>query len=197
MLQVAAGRSCCAVLIIAAAVFVGGAAPQARAEGAGPLTALVDALAQRLLIAEPVAAYKWSAHAVIEDPVRVEQELATLREDAVSAHVDPDYVVRVFSDQVDATEAIEYRRFADWKLDPAAVPPAPADLSASRAAIDALNTKILSHISLNWNLLNSPACAGLLHHARSDVISRRDLDNLYQRALTAATTSYCQARPPA
>ncbi|KQH78159.1 chorismate mutase [Mycobacterium gordonae] len=186
-----------AALVVVALVLAGGPAPQSRAEGSGPLTALVDALAERLAIAEPVAAYKWGAHAAIEDPVRVQQELVTLREDAASAQVDPDYVARVFSDQIAATEAIEYSRFADWKLAPAAVPPAPADLAASRAAIDALNTKILSHISLNWGLLNSPACPGLLRNARSEVTRLRGLDNLYQRALTAATAAYCQAQPPA
>lgn len=173
------------------------APPLVRAEGAGPLTALVDALAERLAIAEPVAAYKWRAHTAIEDPARVDQELSTLREDAASADLDPDYVARVFGDQIAATEAVEYRRFSDWKLDPAAVPPAPADLSASRAAIDALNTKILSHISLNWSLLGSSTCAGLLQQARADVTRRRNLDDLYRRALTAATVSYCRARPPA
>lgn len=183
-------RVCIAVLIATAAL----AAPQARAEGSGPLTALVDAVAERLAVAEPVAAYKWSAHAAVEDPARVEQELARLREDAVAAQIDPDYVARVFRDQVDATEAIEYRRFADWKLDPGAAPPPPADLAASRAAIDVSNTKILSHIALNVSLLGSPECAGLLQQARSQVTRQRGLDNLYQRALTAATTSFCRAQ---
>ncbi len=173
------------------------AAPQAQAEGAGPLTALVDAAAERLAVAEPVAAYKWSAHAAIEDPVRVEQELSTLRADAAAADIDPNYVTQVFSDQVDATEAIEFRRFSDWKLDPASAPPSPTSLSASRAAIDALNTKILSQITLNWGLLNSPACPDQLRTARSEVTRLRGLDNLYQRALTTATTSYCRTRPPA
>lgn len=190
------GRACCTVLIALASVVVGGA-PQSRADGAGPLGALVDALAERLAIAEPVAAYKWHSHGAIEDPVRVEQELATLRADAEATGIDPDYVARVFADQITATEAIEYRRFADWKLDSAAVPPAPADLAASRAAIDALNTKILSHISLNWGLLNSPGCARSLRTARADTIRLRALDDLYSRALTAATTAYCQARQPA
>lgn len=193
MPQVPGRRACFAVLVSMIAVIPG----WARAEGAGPLTPLVDSLAERLAIAEPVAAYKWSAHAAIEDPARVEQELSTLREDAASAHVEPDYVARVFSDQIAATEAIEYRRFADWKLDPAAVPPAPADLAASRAAIDALNTKILSHIALNWSLLGSAECAGLLQYSRDEVTRLRGLDNLYQRALTTATASYCQPQPPA
>ncbi len=185
------------VILVAVATLFVSAAPPAWAQGSGPLAALVDALAERLAIAEPVAAYKWRAHAFIEDPGRVEQELTTLREDAATEHVDPDYIARVFGDQIAATEAIEYQRFADWKLDPAAVPPAPADLGAARATIDALNTKILSQISLNWSLLNSPACASSLQSARDQVTRSRGLDNLYRRALTAATASYCPAQPPA
>src|SRR4051812_8628772 len=141
--QVVRRQAGLAVLVLVAILV----APRASADNA--LSALVDALAERLEIAEPVAAFKWSAHGDIEDPAHVEQELVTLREDAASGQIDPDYVVRVFGDQINATEAIEYRRFADWKLDPGGVPPAPADLSASRAAIDTLNAKILSHIALN------------------------------------------------
>ncbi|OBK24185.1 chorismate mutase [Mycobacterium asiaticum] len=169
--------------------------PQARADTSGALTALVDAAAERLEIAEPVAAFKWAAHVAIEDPARVEQELAILREDAVSSHVDPDYVARVFQDQVNATEALEYQRFADWKLDPASAPAAPADLATSRAAIDALNTKILSQISLKWSLLNSPLCADELSAATATAIRVRRLEDRYGRALTAATRSYCQVPP--
>lgn len=169
------------------------AAPPARAVP-GPLLTLVDAAAERLQIAEPVAAYKWSTHGDIEDPARVEQEFVRLRADAENAHVDPEYVVRIFGDQINATEAIEYTRFAQWKLDPpGSAPPAPVDLAASRAAIDALNTKILSQVSLNWSLLDSPQCVLELAGARAEVIRQRGFDNLYQRALTTATRSYCQA----
>ncbi|MGO9508086.1 MAG: gamma subclass chorismate mutase AroQ, partial [Mycobacterium sp.] len=92
-----------------------------RADTTSPLSPLVDATAQRLQIAESVAAYKWSKQAAIEDPDREQQELAGLREDATAQHLDPDYVVRVFGDQFDAMVAIEYSRFADWKLNPADV----------------------------------------------------------------------------
>ena len=40
--------------------------------------------------------------------------------------IDPDYVARVFGDQINATEAIEYSRFADWKLNPSDAPAARA-----------------------------------------------------------------------
>ncbi len=157
---------------------------------------MVDAAAQRLAIAEPVAAFKWHAHLAVEAPDRVRQQLATLGDQAAADHIDRGYVTQVFSDQIRATEALEYSRFADWKFDPATAPAAAQDLSASRSVIDVLNNKILSQIKLSWSLLHSPACARQLAAANSEAIRNHQFDNLYQRALSTATASYCQADPP-
>lgn len=158
---------------------------------------MVDAAAERLEVADPVAAFKWRAQLPIEDSGRVEQQLAKLGEDARSQHIDPDYVTRVFDDQIRATEAIEYSRFSDWKLNPASAPPEPPDLSASRSAIDSLNNRMPSQIWSHWSLLSAPSCAAQLDRAKRDIVRSRHLDSLYQRALTTATQSYCQALPPA
>ncbi len=167
------------------------AAPQARADSTNPLTELVDAAAARLQVAEPVAAFKWRTHGSVEDPTRVEQQLTALRADATAKRIDADYVAQVFGDQIHATEAIEYSRFADWKLNPSEAPAAAPDLSASRSTIDALNQTMLSQMALNWDLLHSPACAGTLDAASKDAVGARRLDDLYQRALSLATRSYC------
>lgn len=185
-------RVALAALCVAVVGGLAGWAAPARADSAGPLTPLVDAAAQRLQIADPVAAYKWHAHGAIEDPVRVRQELAKLGDDAVAARLDRDYVTRVFGDQIGATEAIEYSRFADWKLNPGDAPADSPDLAASRSAIDGLNQEMLTQISQNWDVLHAPACAAQLDAARTDVASSRRLDDLYQRALWSATQSYCQ-----
>jgi chorismate mutase len=185
-----------AVGILAGTLVMQTAAP-ARADTTSPLAALADAIAQRLQIAESVAAFKWSMQAAVEDPNREQQELAGLREDAAAQQLDPDYVVRVFGDQFNAMDAIEYSRFADWKLNPADVPAAPADLSASRAAIDGLNNKILSQIVLNGSLLGSPGCARQLKDASTETIRVHRFGDLYQQALSRATGSFCQAPPPA
>jgi chorismate mutase len=166
-------------------------ATPARADSTSPLTELVDAAAQRLAVAEPVAAFKWIGHGAIEDPGRVQQELVKMRADATTKHLDPDYVARVFGDQINATEAIEYSRFADWKLTTPAAPAAAPDLSASRSTIDALNQTMLTQVALNWDLLHSPACVVQLDTARSDVVRARQLDSLYQQAISLATQSYC------
>ena len=166
--------------------------PHAHADATSPLTGLVDAAAQRLQVAEPVAAAKWNTGGAIEDPDRIRAQLDQLSAAAGStARIDPGYVARVFGDQIAATEAIEYSLFADWKLNPAAVPGSPPDLTASRSAIERLNTVMLGQIETDWDVLNSPACAAQLDAARDEVVAARRLDGLYQRALAAATRSYC------
>jgi chorismate mutase len=162
-----------------------------RADATSPLAQLVDAAAQRLQIAEPVAAVKWSTRGAIEDPARVQQELDKLGADASAQRIDPGYVTRVFTDQVHATEAIEYARFADWQRNPSDAPAAPPDLSASRSAIDELNQTMLTQIVREWGVLHSSACTPQLDTARNDVIRTRRLDILYQQALSSATESYC------
>ncbi|OBI06104.1 chorismate mutase [Mycobacterium scrofulaceum] len=179
----------CGGIVGAVAVLV---ASPAAADDSGALTGLVDAAAQRLQIAEPVAAFKWHTHGPIEDPDRVQQELAKLATEASSQRVDPDYVTKVFADQIRATEGIEYSRFADWKLDPAGAPTQSADLAASRSAIDDLNHTMLNQMVADWDLLHSPACPAQLDLARGGVVRTRGLDPLYQRALALATQSYCQ-----
>ncbi|MEB4209931.1 chorismate mutase [Mycobacterium sp. 94-17] len=164
----------------------------ARADSPSPLGPLIDAAAQRLQIADPVAAYKWNTHGAVEDPARVQQELDRLGDEAVAAHNDRDYVTRIFGDQINATEAIEYSRFASWKLNPASAPTDAPDLSVSRAAIDTLNQTMQAQIAANWGLLHSPDCAAQLDAATGDVIRSRQLDDLYGQALSSATRSYCQ-----
>ena len=175
--------------IVAALVAV---APRARADDQGALFELVDAAAQRLQTAEPVAAYKWRGDSPIEDPPRVQQVLDAVTTDATAHGIDAGYVRQVFGDQINATDAIEYSRFAQWKLDPAGAPTAPPELAASRDTIDALNHRMVGQIALHWDVLTSPSCGRELDEAKSAVADGRRLDVLYRQALSYATHSYCR-----
>lgn len=156
-----------------------------------PLSDLVDAAAQRLQTADPVAAVKWLSGGSINDPVRVQQVLTAVSADAETAGVPADYVTTVFTNQIDATEAIQYSRFSWWKLDPAAAPSSAPDLSASRAQIDELNRRMVREIAEQWSVLRSPDCRDRVEAAKSAVGAGRQLDSLYRQALDAATRSYC------
>lgn len=179
---------------LAAAVFAAAAPAIAvsHADGPSALTELVDAAAQRLQVAEPVAAFKWSTHGAIEDPARVRQQLADLGDAADDVHLERDYVTRIFGDQISATTAIEYRRFADWTLNPSAAPGSFPDLAASRRSIDGFNQTMLQQLAAHRDVLGSPPCGAQLDKAKAAVTQTRGLDDLYRQALALATRAYCQ-----
>jgi chorismate mutase len=179
------------LLALAGALAVTATPARAPADDTHPLDQLVDSAAQRLLTADPVAAVKWQTKGDIEDPPRVSQVLAAVTADANARGVDPAYVTQIFTDQINATEAVEYSRFAQWKLDPGAAPTSAPDLSASRSTIDALNRQMVDQIAAQTDLLHSPACAAALQDAKNTVTVSRQLDALYQQALGSATRSYC------
>lgn len=167
--------------------------PVARADDANGLNALVDAAVQRLEVADPIAASKWLTGGPLTDPPRVQQVLDAVSADAQSVGVATDYVRTVFTDQINATEAIEYSRFADWKFGNSAAPTAAPDLAASRSLIDGLNRTMVDQIAARWALLNSPGCRAELDEAKSVVAQTRQLDPLFREALDTATRSYCRA----
>jgi chorismate mutase len=175
----------------AAGVLIALTAPATARADDEPLYPLVDAATQRLLTADPVAASKWLGGGPITDPARVQQVLAAVVVDAKSSGLPTDYATRVFTDQINATEAIQYNRFSWWKLDPAAAPVSAPDLSASRSLIDGLNRRMVAEMAGEWTLLRSPDCTLRLDAAKSAVEVDRGLDPLYRQALDAATRSYC------
>jgi chorismate mutase len=181
----------CAIGLCSALFLATLSTPPARGDDSNPLAALVDAAAQRLQTADPVAATKWISGGSIEDPPRVEQVLSDVASDATRRGVDSSYVRQIFTDQIEATTGIEYTRFGQWKLDPGSAPGAAPDLSASRGTIDRLNTAMVEQIALRWPVLHSPDCPRTLDEARITVAGARMLDPLYRQALAYSTHSYC------
>lgn len=157
-----------------------------------PFQQLVDTAAQRLAIADPVAAAKWIDGGPLTDPARANQVLDSVAADATTHGIDPEYVREVFADQIAATEGVEYTRFGQWKFDPNTAPTTAPDLAASRTQIDGLNKALVDEIALHWNSLHSQGCRQDLSDAKAAVVAARGLDPLYQQALTSATQSYCQ-----
>lgn len=175
---------------LAAALTLVTAAP-AHAEPPSPLHRLVDTAAQRLETADAVAAYKWINGGPITDVPRAQQVLDNVAADASANGVDADYVRTQFRNQIDATEGIEYIRFGQWKFDPAAAPGQAPDLAESRTAIDGFNKTMVEELALQWGTLHGPGCGAALSEAKTAVAAERQLDQLHQDGLRAATRSYC------
>lgn len=157
-----------------------------------PLVPLVDAAAQRLQVAEPVAASKFQLGGPIQDPEREQKVLDAVARDATNHNIDPGYVTTVFRDQIDATVAIQYTRLAQWTFDPASAPIDAPDLASSRATIDGLNRTMVAEIADEWDVLRSPMCAAQLDTAKAIVSQARAMDPLYRQAIDFATRNYCR-----
>jgi chorismate mutase len=177
------------VATLSGALIVG--APTVRADDDDPLYDLVDAAAARLATADPVAAFKWVKGGSIEDPKRAGQVLDSVGAQASARGIDPKPVRTAFTDQIHATESVEYTRFAQWKLDPSGAPTTAPDLSDSRAAIDGFNRTMVAQMAQHSETLRGPGCAQDVVHAVNAVAMDRRLDPMYQQALTFATRSYC------
>lgn len=167
-------------------------APVVHAEGQAQLYPLVDAAAQRLLTADPVAAYKWVNGGSIEDPARVAQVLDAVAFDARGRGIDETFVRRAFEHQIHATEGVEYILFGHWKFHPADAPLNAPDLAESRTAIDGFNRTMVAELAARWEVLQGPGCLAALDEARAAVVAERALDPLYADGLAVATESYCQ-----
>jgi chorismate mutase len=154
----------------------------AKADPSGALTKLLDDAAQRLQIADPVAASKYVTGGAVEDLAREQQVL-----DSVSG-----LAKDVFRDQIDATESVEHSRIAAWKINPGSAPRAAPDLAASRDAIDELNKAMVDDIADDWNTLQGSTCRADLDHAKAAVTTMRHLDASYRQALDYAVHRYCR-----
>ena len=181
-------------LFLASALLAGplALAPIAAAQPVYPFYQLVDAAAQRLATADPVAATKWINGGPITDPARANQVLDSVAADATAHGIEPEYVRTVFTDQIAANEGIQYTRFGQWKFDPGTAPTSAPDLAESRTQINGLNKILVDEIALHWNSLHSQGCGKDLADATGAVVAARKLDGLYQQALTSATRAYCQ-----
>ena len=180
------------VLLVAGSLLVGAVTATAGAEPAGPLYRLVDTAAQRLATADPVAASKWINGGPITDVQRANQVLDAVGADATAHNIDPQYVRTVFTDQINATEGIEYARFGQWKFDLPTAPTTAVALADSRTAIDGYNKTMVDEIALQWNSLHGPTCSADLQEATDAVATDRRLEPLYRQALSSATRSYCR-----
>jgi chorismate mutase len=167
------------------------ALPTAYADEPGPLYKLIDIAAQRLLTADPVAAFKWVNGGAIEDEARANQVLDAAGLDARTRGLDVERVRRIFTNQIHATEGVEYFRFGQWKLDPAHAPTSAPDLAETRTAIDGYNRAMVAEMAAQRSVLFGPACVAALDDARRSVAAARALDPVYRQALEFATSSYC------
>jgi chorismate mutase len=177
-----------ALLVLVACASVPAAGVRAAHE---PLLALVDLAAQRMQVADAVAASKWGTDAPIEDPVREQAVLASAATKSAQLGIDPAVSAQVFTDQIEASKAIQYALYSRWSAHPDQAPSVRPDLGQIRPVLDRITDELLVQLKATQELRADRACAARLSSARHRVEQIRALDQVHENALDRALASLC------
>lgn len=160
----------------------------------GPLGPLTDLVIQRLLIGDQVAAAKFGTGQPIDDPTREQQELASVRQSAVSLGIDPDAAVSFFQQQITASKIVQQGLFDRWTAHPDDAPTTRPDLGTIRGELDQLTTELLQQLVAQKALLSRTFECGIdLNLADVTGEALNHLDALHRHALRIALSQTCHA----
>ncbi|MFZ3002830.1 MAG: gamma subclass chorismate mutase AroQ [Undibacterium umbellatum] len=108
------------------------------------LLRLLSLMQQRLDLAQDVAMYKWNTRAAIDDPVREQQILDALAQQAPQYGLEPKLAQDFFAAQIIAGKMIQTALFTEWMSKSQAPLSNPPDLKTHiRPALDQLTPQLL------------------------------------------------------
>ncbi|MDS0134971.1 MULTISPECIES: chorismate mutase [unclassified Amycolatopsis] len=167
------------------------AAPASASEPS--LWRLTDLAAQRVAIADQVAAAKYGTPSPIDDPVREQQIYDSVASRAPGLGLAPADAVRFFRAQIEANKLVQRGLYARWDAHPSEVPSPRPDLSRIRPVIDGLNTGLLTELAATVPARAARTCP-IQQLVTADVVDVfHRFDALHVRALAEATSATCTA----
>ncbi|UUU22212.1 chorismate mutase [Streptomyces sp. DSM 40750] len=197
--------SACVSVCVASAVALSGAVPAVAESSSAPsrtvaearsLTVLTDLFAERLLVADKVAAAKYGTATPIDDPVREKAILDDVAARAVGLGLDPEAVVAVFRDQIEANKLVQRGLYARWDAHPEERPTERPDLVKEvRPVLDRITTQLLTALQETESLRAGASCEPRLRAAALRSAFEHRLDRLHGKGLVRALPSVCEGRP--
>lgn len=184
-----------AVVTASTLLTVAASAPATDTKAGGEsLLALADFAAQRVQIADAVAAAKWGTDTPINDPVREKAVLDSAATRSTQLAIDPAVSIQVFTDQIEANKAVQYALYAHWSAHPDQVPTARSDLGRIRPILDQITDGLLTQLKATQEVRAHRRCAIQLATARHHVKQVHALDPIHDAALGRALGSVCRAK---
>ncbi|MFD9700760.1 chorismate mutase [Lentzea sp. NPDC059081] len=159
----------------------------------GPLGELTGLAVQRVQVADLVAAAKFGTTQPIDDPVREQQVLDTVRTKAVELAIDPENAARFFRAQIEANKLVQRGLYARWTEHPEEVPAHRPDLATEvRPVLDRLTTDILAELKDTAQLRRPTVrCEIQATVAERSAVVLNRLDRLHEDALAEAMRGVC------
>ncbi|MFF5982633.1 chorismate mutase [Streptomyces olindensis] len=165
-----------------------------QAAAAHNLGGITELIAQRLLLADKVAAAKYGTDTPIDDPAREAQILDDVRARAAGLGLDPDAVAAVFRDQIEANKLVQRGLYARWDAHPDERPTERPDLAKEvRPALDRITTQLLAALAQTEKARALPSCGPRLVTAAGRSAYDHRLDALHLKGLGRALPSVCAA----
>ncbi len=156
------------------------------------LTSLTDLFAERLLVADKVAAAKYGTDKPIDDPVREQQILTDVSARAVGLGLDPEAVAAVFRDQIEANKVVQRGLYARWDAHPELRPTERPDLVKEvRPILDRITTELLDALKETEGVRSGDSCELRLVIAAGRSAYGYRLDGLHLEGLGRAVPSVC------
>jgi chorismate mutase len=183
-----------AVLLVAGASPAHAAvSPPAPARHPNALTALVDLAAERLLLADKVAAAKFGTSTPIEDPVREQVVLERAAALAAEAGIDAAETVEFFRAQIEMSKVVQRGLYDLWTEHPELVPAERPDLATEvRPELDRITVAFIGQLAASADLRGPTLrCVVSLVAAGTAADRRHRLDPLHERALWGAVEPVC------
>jgi chorismate mutase len=183
--------------LAAAGLLAAGAAPvQAAPERAATpnvLTSLVGLAAERILIADKVAAAKFGTSTPIEDPAREQQVLEQAATLAAEAGIGTQETVEFFRAQIEMSKFVQRGLYDLWTERPELAPTERPDLATEvRPELDRITVAFIDQLVVSQDLRGpSPRCVASLIGAGMAADRRYRLDRLHKRALWGAVEPVC------
>ncbi|BBC36215.1 putative chorismate mutase [Streptomyces graminofaciens] len=194
-------RSALLAVCVSVTVGLAGAVPAAAHAATPPphtvaaahsLTVLTDLFAERLLVADKVAAAKYGTDKPIDDPVREKQILDDVAARATGLGLDPDAVTAVFRDQIEANKLVQRGLYARWDAHPEERPTERPDLVKDvRPVLDRITTQLLDALVTTEAARAGASCEPRLRVAAVRSAYGHRLDGLHVEGLVRALPSVC------
>jgi chorismate mutase len=153
---------------------------------------LTELVIQRILVGDDVAASKYFSGKPVEDPVREQQIIESVRASAVQLGIDPDQTAAFFRAQIEASKVVQRGLLAYWAAHPDKAPTSGPDLNVIREKLDSLSTQLLAELVRVDELRQSGLrCDISLVVADATGAAHHHLDQLHRQALRTGSAATC------
>ena len=158
---------------------------------ANPLPALIDAVSQRLAIADQVARSKLDTGKPVLDETREQQVLQSVQRAAADRGVPTATARTFFSIQMEANKLIQYGLLDAWRRQHHIPPPDKPDLSKLRSRLDELQGRLLDGLAATAPLRQDKDCQAKVDQALTRYQLQHWQDSLHRLAQVRALGDFC------